>query len=217
MHSNATMTIDGGGADLFGGISVCPHPLDKDYKSLRVLQTTTVSQSDDDVSPGYHVTIVALNRPNKRNAIHSAMWKELGRVFSRLGRLGDGCRAILLVGNGPAFCAGIDVTDPNFLPSSEEADVARTGMSFVPKLREMQACFTAVEECPVPVVAAIHGVCIGAGVDLVCGADVRLCHADAVFGVREVALGLAADVGTLQRLPKIVGNQSVVRELCLTG
>lgn len=66
-------------------------------------------------------------------------------------------------------------------------------------------------------VAAIHGHCIGAGMDLVCSADVRLCSVDVSFAVAEVTLGLAADVGTLQRLPKLVGHQSIVRELCLTG
>ena len=95
--------------------------------------------------------------------------------------------------------------------------MAHDGLTFLPKLKQMQDCFTALETCPVPVVAAVSGHCIGAGVDLVCCADVRVCSPNAVFAVREVALGLAADVGTLQRLPKIVGHQSVVRELCLTG
>lgn len=227
-----SMSSDSGHVDLMmlGGLSVRPHPLDNQYEYLRVLVYYYSGQEEPSSPPQQYVTIVALDRPRKRNAVHSEMWKEIGSVFSRLGRSGDGCRAVLLVGNGAAFCAGIDITDPTFLPnnntgtaSSSSADetirmdVARTGLTFRPKLQQMQACFTAVEECPVPVVAAIHGKCIGAGVDLVCCADVRLCTTDAVFAVREVALGLAADVGTLQRLPKIVGNQSAVRELCLTG
>mmetsp|Transcript_32374 Transcript_32374/g.49523 ORF Transcript_32374/g.49523 Transcript_32374/m.49523 type:complete len:212 (-) Transcript_32374:132-767(-) len=88
---------------------------------------------------------------------------------------------------------------------------------FFPKIRELQACLTAVEECPLPVVAAISGACIGAGIDLSCCADVRICSASTRFSVREVRVGLAADVGTLQRLPKIVGHGSRVRELCMTG
>ena len=81
----------------------------------------------------------------------------------------------------------------------------------------MQAAFTAVEECPVPVVAAIHGACVGAGIDLVCCADVRICSPNTIFSIREARLGLAADVGTLQRFPKLVGFGSFVRELCFTG
>lgn len=181
------------------------HPLDKDYEYLKLWNA----------SP--QVVIVVLDRSRKRNAINSVMWKNLGDAFSKLGR-GDDCRAILLAGDGASFCAGIDVSDSAFLPSSSDnADVARVGLTFLPKLQEMQACFTALEDCPVPVIVAVHGNCIGAGIDLVCCADIRLCSSDAVFSVREVALGLAADVGTLQRLPKIVGNQSIVRELCLTG
>lgn len=141
-----------------------------------------------------------------------------------LGTNGDGCRCILLIGEGTCFCAGIDISDQNFglLHSSnsdqeQPGDVARRYLSFRPKILEMQSCLTAIEECPVPVVAAIHGACIGGGVDLSCCADIRLCSPDAIFSIRETRLGLAADVGTLQRLPKICGHGSRIRELCLTG
>jgi delta(3,5)-delta(2,4)-dienoyl-CoA isomerase len=191
-------------------IPTLPHPLDNDYQYIQLR-----------ISKQYpSVTIVALHRPKKRNAMNATMWKEMGHVFSVLGRTGDGCRCVLLTGTGSCFSAGIDVTDPTFLmtPSSTESvNVAHTGLTFLPKLRQMQACFTALETCPVPVVAAIHGYCMGAGIDLISCADIRLCHANTVFGVAEVVLGLAADVGTLQRWPKITGNQSLVRELCLTG
>lgn len=146
------------------------------------------------------------------------MWKEIGTAFSQIGTLGDGCRAVLLMGSGKAFCGGIDISDPSFMmPDEENDDVARRGMAFLPQILEMQRCFTAVETCPVPVVCQIHGFCIGGGIDLACCADVRLCDASAVFSIKEVALGLAADVGTLQRFPKIIGHGSRVRELCLTG
>lgn len=123
------------------------------------------------------------------------MWKEIGQVFSTIGTIGDGCRCALLMGSGKAFCAGIDISDPNFgLASmnasgedeSEESDIARQYLSFRPKILEMQRAFTAVEQCPVPVVAAIHGPCIGAGVDLTSCADIRLCSTSAKFSVREV-------------------------------
>jgi enoyl-CoA hydratase/carnithine racemase len=160
------------------------------------------------------------------------MWKEIGEAFNLLGTTGDGCRCILLTGSGKGFCGGIDLTDEKFFSGispdnideddndaaiTKRQDAARTSFAFKPQILQMQAAFTAVEQCTVPVVAAIHGACVGAGVDLACCADIRVCSPNATFSVREARLGLAADVGTLQRLPKLVGFGSRVRELCLTG
>lgn len=190
-----------------------PHPLSKDFSCLQ-LWTPTFDP---------RVVVVVLDRIRKRNAITTVMWKEIGRVFSILGTIGDDCRAIVLTGAGTkAFTSGIDVTDQGFGLSDtngdeESLDVARRGLRFYPQILEMQQCFTAVEECPLPVIAAIQGNCIGAGVDLASVCDIRLCSPTAVFSVREVKIGLAADVGTLQRFPKVTGNDSKVRELCLTG
>eukprot|EP00532_Pseudo-nitzschia_australis_P015146 CAMPEP_0168268704 /NCGR_PEP_ID=MMETSP0141_2-20121125/13858_1 /TAXON_ID=44445 /ORGANISM="Pseudo-nitzschia australis, Strain 10249 10 AB" /LENGTH=272 /DNA_ID=CAMNT_0008209145 /DNA_START=241 /DNA_END=1059 /DNA_ORIENTATION=- len=153
----------------------------------------------------------------------SATIAAFGEVFSILGRIGDDCRAIVLTGAGTkAFTAGIDITDESFglagqTSNDNDNDVARRGLRFYPQIIDMQRCFTAIEECPVPVIAAIQGSCIGAGVDLASVCDIRICSDTAKFSVREVKIGLAADVGTLQRFPKITGNDSRVRELCLTG
>lgn len=190
-----------------------PHPLSKDFSCLQLWTPT----SDP------NVVVVVLDRVRKRNAISTVMWKEIGRVFSTLGTIGDDCRAVVLTGAGTkAFTSGIDVTDQGFGLSDtnaeeESLDVARRGLRFYPQIIEMQQCFTAVEECPIPVIAAIQGSCIGAGVDLASVCDIRLCSHTAIFSVREVKIGLAADVGTLQRFPKVTGNDSKVRELCLTG
>lgn len=132
------------------------------------------------------------------------------------------------VHNGAAAAAAADSAS-SLATTIRNDDIARRGMAFLPMIQQMQACFSAIESCPIPVICAIHGPCIGAGVDLACCADVRLaCHHDhhqlhhhhpsnTVFSVREVRLGLAADVGTLQRFPKLCGHGSRVRELCLTG
>lgn len=212
------------------GASLVLHPMSENYRYLNLY-----------TDPSSHaVLVVALSRPRKRNALNARLWKEIGQVFGReIGRTEEfeSVRSVLLVGQGKAFCAGIDVTDMSFFPvtptirsmrgedgddddddcSTKQHDVAHVGLQFLPLLREMQASFTALETCPVPVVAAIHGSCIGAGIDLVTAADVRLATADSTWSVKEVALGLAADVGTLQRLPKICGNQAWVRAVCLTG
>ncbi|KAL7545024.1 hypothetical protein ACHAWF_008396 [Thalassiosira exigua] len=181
------------------------------------------------LSIAYHpslpfVTTVALNRPQKRNAINAKMWREIGEAFRQVGTMGDGCRCVLLTGSGKGFCGGIDVSDEKFFSgmhgdadADAGDDLPRRSLAFRSQILEMQAAFTAVEECPVPVVAAVRGACIGAGVDLASCADVRVCSPDAKFSIREVRLGLAADVGTLQRFPKLVGFSSRVRELCFTG
>eukprot|EP00977_Amphora_coffeiformis_P018750 scaffold6695_cov155-Amphora_coffeaeformis.AAC.3 len=205
--------------------SFVPHPMSDNYRYLNLYT--------DMETPA--VLVVALARPRKRNALNSRLWKEIGQVFgNEIGRTKTfvSIRSVLLVGEGKGFCAGIDITDPSFFPATPAVqamrgdddasqdkmyDVAHVGFQFLPLLRDMQASFTALETCPVPVVAAVHGTCIGAGIDLVTAADVRLATVDSVWSVKEVALGLAADVGTLQRLPKICGNQAWVRTLCLTG
>lgn len=200
---------------VFSQEDLTPHPLSKEFSCL---QLWIPNDSEG------RVVVVAMDRIRKRNAISAVMWREIGDVFSVLGRMGDDCRAIILIGAGTkAFTSGIDVTDTSFgLGETDESlssniDVARRGLRFYPQILEMQKCFTAVEECPLPVIAAIQGSCVGAGVDLASVCDIRICSDTARFSVREVQIGLAADVGTLQRFPKVTGNDSRVRELCLTG
>ncbi len=104
-------------------------------------------------------------------------------------------------------------------PPAEGAgeDTARRAFELRRVVKRYQEGFTAIERCPKPVIAAVHGACIGGGVDMICAADVRLASSDAYFCVKEVAIGIAADVGTLQRLPRVVGNDSWVREACFTA
>jgi enoyl-CoA hydratase/carnithine racemase len=203
-----------------------PHPLSGEFQRLDL----SLLDASADGSADGAVACVGLNRPRRRNALDRDAWVEIGRFFSAAAQASSPpCRAVLLYGRGGDFCSGIDVTDRRFpVPTTTAAqggggsgspasDPARAGLAFLPALEQMQDCFTALEECGIPIVAAVHGRCLGAGVDLACAADVVWCTADAVFSIREVALGLAADVGTLQRLPKRAGNHSLVRELCLTG
>jgi delta(3,5)-delta(2,4)-dienoyl-CoA isomerase len=100
---------------------------------------------------------------------------------------------------------------------SPELDTSRKAVALNRIIANFQESFTVIEKCPKPVIAAIHGACIGAGVDLICACDMRYCTQDAWFQIKEVDIGIVADVGTLQRLPKIVGNDSLVRELCFTA
>lgn len=173
--------------------------------------------------PAEHVALVTLNRPDKANAMNRKMWAEIGDCFRALGRAEHPCRAVILSGAGRAFTAGLDLMDhaAAFAPSAPGADgkgdIGRKAWELRSLITSYQASLTALEECPKPVIAAVHGACVGGGVDLICAADVRLASAEAFFCIKEAEIGLAADVGTLQRMPKICGNDSLVRELAFTA
>jgi Delta3,5-Delta2,4-dienoyl-CoA isomerase len=126
-------------------------------------------------------------------------------------------RVLVVTGEGKGFTAGLDLTDIGLDLMSEPEDVARHAFKLKRHVTHMQEAFSALEKVPQPVIAAIHGYCIGAGLDLISACDMRMCTADTVFSIKEVAIGLAADLGTLQRLPRCVGNQSLFRELAYTG
>ena len=183
-----------------------------------------------------HVLNIAMNRPKVLNAQNPQMWQETKAVFDAASTDAN-CRCVLLTGNGRAFTAGIDLQQSfvssdvqhgksggsNAAPKADgdaergSPDVARRALAQVRGIMATQALFNAIEECRVPVIAAIHRACLGAGVDMVCAADIRYCTADSTFAIKEVMLGLAADVGTLQRMPKVMGSESLLRELAFTG
>lgn len=170
---------------------------------------------------GTNVLHIAINRPKKMNAMNSVFWRECRHAFDRANRDGS-VRAIVLSGNGKIFSAGIDLNDlvsagTGGDDDAEKPDVSRRALRQYHALHDIQAAFNSIANCLKPVIAAVHNGCVGGGVDMICAADIRLCSTDAWFCVKEVDVGLAADVGTLQRFPKIVGNDSLVRELCFTS
>lgn len=168
--------------------------------------------------PKPYVYHVQLNRPDKLNAMNRKMWLEVGKCFEQLGDSPE-CRVIVLSAAGRLFTAGIDLNDfAKMAPQlAEMDDVARKCKMLEKMIKQYQDSISSLEKCPKPVIATIHNGCIGAGVNLITAADIRYCTKDAWFQVREVAIGMAADVGALQRLPKVVGNDSLARELCFTG
>jgi enoyl-CoA hydratase/carnithine racemase len=169
-----------------------------------------------DVSVADGIAQVRLNRPAKANAMNRAMWNEIREAFRWVDAAPE-ARVAVLSGNGPHFTSGIDLS----LLGSVQAEVTDTceGRSRE-KLRrlvlDLQDTLTSLERCRKPVVAAVHGACIGGGVDLVCCADMRFAAADATFQVKEIDLGMTADVGTLQRLPRLIPD-GLCRELAYTG
>lgn len=162
------------------------------------------------------VATIALNRPDKGNALDLPMWHELRQAMRWLDETPE-ARVGVLTGHGNHFCTGIDLAALASV-SAKIADPCdgRAREKLRNLVLELQDAFTAIERCRKPVIAAIHGACIGGGVDLVTACDLRYCAADAVFSVREIDLGMTADVGTLQRLPKLVG-EGMARELAYTG
>lgn len=169
-------------------------------------------------TPKPFVFHVELNRPKKLNAINKEMWLEIRDCFESLA-INKDCRVIVLSAAGKHFCAGIDLASMMNLGQemSDSDDVARKGIVLERTIKIYQDSITAVERCAKPVIMAVHHGCIGAGVDLITAADIRYSTQDAFFQVKEVDIGMAADVGTLQRFPKVIGSQSLARELCFTG
>jgi len=159
-----------------------------------------------------HVATLWLDRPEKMNAISTEMWEDFPSAIAAIAANED-IRAVILSGRGKSFCVGID------LASLASAPDLSTASGCVAQLRTTRVCqdaITAVAGCPVPVIAAIHSYCLGGGVDLATACDIRLASEDALFGVRETKIGIAADVGTLQRLPGVI-NAGHVAELAYTG
>ena len=163
-----------------------------------------------------HLATVSFNRPDKANSLHEKAWEEMPQIFAELHDDPE-VRVIILKGEGKHFCAGIDLSTlmnlQRFNTISCEGRKREALRKFIFKL---QASITAIEDCRKPVLAAIHGACVGGAVDIIAACDMRYCSRDAYFAIKEIDLGLVADIGTLQRLPKIV-PAGIVAELAYTG
>lgn len=161
-----------------------------------------------------HLATVTLDRPGNANAMNLPMWSELQSCFQWLDAE-PAVRAIVLAGEGKHFCSGLDLSvfadlaNNSLEPSRQSEQLRQT-------ILRLQANLTAIESCRKPVLAAIHYTCIGGAIDMISCCDMRYCTADAYFSIKEIDLGMTADVGTLQRLPHIIG-QGVLRELAYTG
>jgi enoyl-CoA hydratase len=162
------------------------------------------------------VSEISLNRGERANAMNGPMWQELRTAF-RWADVTAAVRVVVLSGAGRNFCAGIDLELLRLLAEADtNHDPARSREGLRRLILDLQDCLSTIERCRKPVIAAIHGACIGGAVDLVTCCDMRYAAADAQFSVREIDIGMTADVGTLQRLPRLVPD-GIVRELAYTG
>lgn len=149
---------------------------------------------------------IILNRPEKRNAMNLAVWEALDRAIAAAADDPE-VRVVILKGEGKSFCAGIDLGPENELVSAiGHKPGATQKLNFFQKIKEVQDIHNRLEKLSKPSIAAIHGHCLGAGLELVLCCDIRICTADAVFGLPEASLAFITDVGGLQRLPKVVGR-----------
>lgn len=176
----------------------------KAYKSLVV-----------DVDDG--VALVTLDRPAKHNALNMQLWEEIPNCFEACSRDPE-VRCVILRGSGGNFCAGMDlgIFAEMQAIAAEEGCEGRRSEQLLKTIQYFQDGISSPEKCSKPVLAAMAGNVIGGGVDLATACDLRYCTDSVRISVKEVDLGIVADIGTMQRLPHLVGDQRA-RELTYTG
>ncbi|XP_073145410.1 delta(3,5)-Delta(2,4)-dienoyl-CoA isomerase, peroxisomal [Henckelia pumila] len=180
--------------------------MEKQYKSLLIKQR----------SPDSRFFYVYLNNPSRGNALSRDFFAEFPAAVASLDQNPD-VAVIILAGSGKHFCSGIELeTLSSKTASQESTEPGRAAEKLRREIKVMQRAVNAIEECRKPVIASIHGACIGGGVDIATACDIRYCVKSTFFSVKEVDLALAADLGSLQRLPRIVGFGNAM-ELALTG
>lgn len=168
-----------------------------------------------DVEIKDQIAHLRMNRPDQLNSMTPAFWDELPALIARID--GEGlARVIVISSTGRHFTAGMDLAVFTDHQPPADADRGYRRAEFRQKVLRFQASFNAIEQARMPVLAAIQGGCIGGGVDLVTACDMRYATADAFFVIQEINIGMTADVGTLQRLPKLM-PEGIVRELAYTG
>ncbi len=172
-----------------------------------------------DVESVDQVAHIRMIRPERRNSMIPSFWRDLPEIVDGLSASGS-VRAIVLSGEGKHFCSGMDLevfaADPTIGPDATSCHRSRRNERFRSTALRLQDTFTCLERARVPVLCAVQGACVGGGIDMVSAADMRYATESAFFSIHEINIGMTADVGTLQRMPKLVA-EGIVRELAYTG
>lgn len=162
-----------------------------------------------------NIAHIVLNRPNAFNTMNIDFWHELPNVINELSN-SAAARVIVLSSTGKHFCAGMDLAVFTQSEKDKSLELGRKHEQLRHIVLKLQACFNALEKARMPVLMAIQGGCIGGAVDMISAADCRYCTENAFFSIEETKLGMTADLGTLQRLPKLIST-GIVKELAYTG
>ena len=170
-----------------------------------------------DVEINNSIAHIRFNRPEKRNSMNEDFWNLFPKEVEELDDSGE-IRALIISSTGPHFSSGIDLNmfKDDVVEDDSENEMGRSRGYFIQQLHYLQNAASCLEAARFPVIAAIQGGCIGGGIDLVTAADIRLCTKDAFFLIEEINVGLAADIGTIQRLPKII-PAGIAREWTMLG
>uniref|UniRef100_K3WG46 Enoyl-CoA hydratase n=1 Tax=Globisporangium ultimum (strain ATCC 200006 / CBS 805.95 / DAOM BR144) TaxID=431595 RepID=K3WG46_GLOUD len=205
-HAQARMSSEA--THMLGWMRTTPQKIDLAANPFETLALTVQDNN---------VVHLKLNRPKTVNAMNMQMWVELGQAFEQIEQ-DQSIKAVIVSGEGRGFTSGMDLNVFATMQklASKVSCEGRKREALMRIIDEFQKVISAPEKCRVPVIAAVHGPCIGAGVDFITACDLRYADTSAVFSVKEVDLAIIADVGTLQRLPKLVGEQQA-KELAFTG
>jgi len=158
---------------------------------------------------------VRLSKPDRHNALSVSFWEDFPRVLREIAE--NACvRALILSAEGRNFSAGMDLAFFDQVSARENEDPGRYREWIRREILRLQQAISLLEEVRVPVIAVVQGACIGGGLDLVCATDLRICTAEAYFSIHEINIGMTADLGTLQRLPKLM-PPTLVNKLAYTG
>jgi enoyl-CoA hydratase/carnithine racemase len=166
---------------------------------------------------------VQLNRPKQLNALNETIFLEIGKLFTNLKIVTDkeDIRVIIFSGNGKAFSSGLDLTgeipETIIQLKNEDRDIGRKAFTMYNLVSKLQEGISAMENCHIPIIGAIHGYCLGGALSLLVCTDIKLATKDSKFSIKEIDIGLTADLGFLQRIVKQTGKEGLIKKYSYTG
>ncbi|KZT68475.1 ClpP/crotonase [Daedalea quercina L-15889] len=175
--------------------------------------------SESSPLPGFSTEFLKISSPEPHVALVEILqcWTGLSKVFDNISREPT-VRVVVLASALPRlFSAGIDLSALGGLADGLSDEPARRALQLRDQVLSFQSCITSIERCPYPVIVAAHGIAYGLSIDIMAACDVRYAASNTVFSIKEVDVGLAADIGTLARLPKIAGNHSLLHEFAYSA
>ncbi|KAG5358913.1 Delta(3,5)-Delta(2,4)-dienoyl-CoA isomerase [Yarrowia sp. E02] len=167
--------------------------------------------------PAEYVALVETNRPKSLNSYNLKTWEQFGQIFIQMSDDSD-IRVIVFGGEGRAFCSGLDIKEMGgFMSGDEDMEASRKAIKFRRFITDFQDNIKQPHLCRKPIIAVCHGISFGLALDMISGMDIRIAAKDVKFSIKEADIGLTADMGTLQRLPKVINNLGWLKEVTYTA